>query len=75
MTHQIGLALKRSLEKPQETSRLYAETLTTALMVHLLEHYSAQQPMLPTYAGGLAKAKLKRVTDYIQAHLETRWLL
>jgi AraC family transcriptional regulator len=40
LVHQIGLALKQTLEKAESTSKLYAETMTNALMVHLLQHYS-----------------------------------
>jgi len=70
LVHQIGLALKRALENSGNTSRLYAETMTTALMVHLLQYYSAQQLTIPTYTGGLSKLKLQQVVDYIHAHLE-----
>jgi AraC family transcriptional regulator len=70
LVHQIGLALKRALENSGNTSRLYAETMTTALMVHLLQYYSAQQLTIPTYTGGLSKLKLQQVVDYIHAHLD-----
>ena len=70
LVHQIGLALKRALENSGSTNRLYAETMTTALMVHLLQYYSAQQLTIPTYTGGLSKLKLQLVVDYIHAHLE-----
>ena len=70
LVHQIGLALKRALENSRTNSRLYAETMTTALMVHLLQYYSAQQVTLPTYEGGLSKLKLQRIVDYIHAHLD-----
>jgi len=70
LVHQIGLALKRALENSGNTSRLYVETMTTALMVHLLQYYSAQQLTIPTYTGGLSKLKLQQVVDYIHAHLD-----
>jgi AraC family transcriptional regulator len=70
LVHQIGLALKRALENSGSNSRLYAETMTTALMVHLLQYYSAQQLTIPTYTGGLSKLKLQQVVDYIHAHLD-----
>jgi len=70
LVHQIGLALKRALENSGNGSRLYAETMTTALMVHLLQYYSAQQLTIPTYIGGLSKLKLQQVVDYIHAHLD-----
>ena len=70
LVYQIGVALKGALENPRSTSRLYAETLTNALTVHLFEHYAAKTPQLPTYRGGLSQPKLRQVVDYIQAHLE-----
>jgi AraC family transcriptional regulator len=70
LVHQIGLALKRALENSGSNSRLYAETMTTALMVHLLQYYSAQQLTIPSYTGGLSKLKLQQVVDYIHAHLD-----
>jgi len=70
LVHQIGLALKRALENLGSNSRLYAETMTTALMVHLLQYYSAQQLTIPSYTGGLSKLKLQQVVDYIHAHLD-----
>ncbi|MBD2258208.1 AraC family transcriptional regulator [Pseudanabaena sp. FACHB-2040] len=70
LVQQIGLALKRALENAGSGSRLYAETMTTALMVHLLQYYSAQQLTLPIYSGGLPYPQLRRIVDYIQAHLD-----
>lgn len=70
LVHQIGLALKQTLAHPGSVGRLYAESMTTALMVHLLQHYSAQQLKLPAYTGGLAKPRLQQVIDYIDAHLD-----
>ncbi len=69
LVHQIGVALKRALENSSSASRLYAETLITALMAHLMQYYCAKQVTLPTYTGGLSKLKLRQVIDYIQAHL------
>lgn len=69
LLHQIGLALKRALENAGSTSRLYAESMTNALAVHLLQSYCTQKLTLPTYTGGLSKLQLQRVIDYIYAHL------
>jgi AraC family transcriptional regulator len=70
LVYQIGLALKRALENSASTNRLYAETMTSALMVHLLQHYTAERPQLATYSGGLSTSKLQQVTDYIDAYLD-----
>ena len=70
LVHHIGIALKRALENSGRINRLYADAMTNALMAHLLQQYCAQTLALPVYKGGLAKPKLHRVIDYIQAHLE-----
>ncbi len=72
LAYQMGLALKRALaESLASTSRLYVETMITALMVHLLRYYCDRPSILPTYRGGLSKLKLQRVIDYIHTHLES----
>lgn len=68
---QIGLALKGVLENnPTKGSRLYAETMANALAVHLLQNYSAHQPILRDYSGGLSSRQLRQVIDYINDHLD-----
>ncbi|MFH7027237.1 MAG: helix-turn-helix domain-containing protein [Heteroscytonema crispum UTEX LB 1556] len=70
LVYQIGLALKAVLQNNPGGSRLYAETMTTAMAVHLLQHYSTRKPILREYMGGLSKHKLGQVIDYINNHLE-----
>jgi AraC family transcriptional regulator len=48
----------------------YGEALATALAIHLLQHYTVRPPQLPTYQGGLPQARLRRVLEYMQAHLD-----
>ncbi|HEY9742792.1 MAG TPA: AraC family transcriptional regulator [Coleofasciculaceae cyanobacterium] len=67
---QIGLALKGVLENNPQGTRLYAETMANALAVHLLQNYSAQQPILRDYSGGLSSRQLRQVIDYINDHLD-----
>jgi AraC family transcriptional regulator len=70
LVHQIAIAIKRALEEAGPTSRLYAESMTTALIVHLAQYYSAKPFTLPSYTGGLAQVKLQQVMDYIQTYLD-----
>lgn len=51
------------------TSRLYGESLTTALVSHLLSYYAALPLKLERPTGGLQEARLRRVLDFIEAHL------
>lgn len=67
---QIGLALKADLESHRPSGRLYAETMATALAVHLLRNYSAHSHKSIHNSGGLSPTQLKLVVDYIDAHLD-----
>jgi AraC family transcriptional regulator len=65
----LGLALQAELEAGCLGDQLYGESLATALAVHLLQHYTVCPSPLPAYQGGLPKARLRRVLEYMQAHL------
>ncbi|MBE9010195.1 helix-turn-helix transcriptional regulator [Pseudanabaenaceae cyanobacterium LEGE 13415] len=70
LVYQIGLSLKTILEQDGFESRLYGETLTNALIVHLAEHYSNRKVLIQEYANGLSQPRLRCVVDYIEAHLD-----
>ncbi len=70
--YQIGVALKSALIKHGTTSRLYAETLINALILHLLEHYSrTRQNSFEPIAGRLPNYKLQQIIDYIHGYLDS----
>ncbi len=70
--HQIGIALKSALTKNGSTSRLYAETLMNALIIHLLENYSTtRKNCFEPIAGTLPQYKLQQTIDYIHAYLDS----
>jgi AraC family transcriptional regulator len=62
-------ALKTDIEAGFPAGRLYGESFGTALSVHLLKNSSSFGQKLAEYSGGLSPQKLKRVLDYIEAHL------
>lgn len=66
----IGLMLLAELQQNKVASKLYIESLSNVLAVHLIRSYSTTQPQIPTYAGGLPQRQLMQVLDYIQAHLQ-----
>lgn len=66
----MGLALKTELELNGADSRLYAESMATALSVHLLRRYSVRKTQIREYKGGLPKYQLKEVINYINEHLD-----
>ena len=70
LIQQVGLALKRELESGGVDTRLYAELMVTALSVHLMQRYSAREPVIKNYTGGLPKYKLKEAIAYINDNLE-----
>lgn len=70
LIQQMGLALKTVLEQSASGSRLYAETMMNALIMHLLQHYSARSPQWRDNSDGLSRSQWRQVKDYIQAHLD-----
>jgi AraC family transcriptional regulator len=63
------LALRAELQAGCPAGRLYGESLATALALHLLQRYAGCPPTDGDPRGGLPPARLRRVLDYMQAHL------
>jgi AraC family transcriptional regulator len=66
----IGLVLKAELESGCPSGRLFAESLATALGIHLIKQYSTSTQTLREYEGGLPKHRLRQAIDYINDNLE-----
>ena len=66
----ITLVLKAESEIAGITGRLYAESLINALAVHLLRRMGTCRPSVEGRTDPLSKPKLRRTTEYIEAHLE-----
>jgi AraC family transcriptional regulator len=63
------LSMKADLEAGSPAGKLYGECLCNALAVYLLKRFAAR-PITPrVYRGGLPQNRLKRVVDYIGAHI------
>lgn len=67
---QFGLALQAELQTSASADRIYAETLTNGLAVHLLKNYATFDNLPINEKGGLSSQKLRLVTDYINDNLE-----
>jgi AraC family transcriptional regulator len=67
---RIGLLGRKELSEGGIGGRLYAESLGTALAVHLLRQYSTSPRAQVIYKGGLASKPLQRVIEYINEHLQ-----
>lgn len=70
LIYQMGLALMAELKAGGADSRLYAESMATALSAHLLRRYSSRPLEGQTYPGGLPKYKLKTAIAYIRDRLD-----
>jgi AraC family transcriptional regulator len=64
----IGWALDADREAGHPSGRIYTESLSIALIAHLLARHRTAPATLP--ARGLSKPQLLRVTEYIDAHLD-----
>ncbi|WP_165423203.1 AraC family transcriptional regulator [Ktedonosporobacter rubrisoli] len=64
-----GWALRWQLEQPTPGNHLYAETAAQMLIVHLLTHYLTTDIMVKPHIRRLTPRQMKRVTEYILAHL------
>jgi AraC family transcriptional regulator len=69
--HHIGLALLAELEAGCLAGRLYGESLSLALAVHLFKRYSPSGQPIREPAGDLPWRQLQQVTDYINDNLAT----
>jgi AraC family transcriptional regulator len=66
----LGRLLLNELETPRPGGRLFAESLANTLAVHLLRNHSSRVAPELSLTGGLPATRLKRVVDYIEAHLD-----
>lgn len=67
---QIGFTLWRELEQPSPAGKLYAQTAAQLLALHLVRHYtSAGSSFKETVRGRLTPQQVRRVTDFVRAHL------
>jgi AraC family transcriptional regulator len=68
---RIGRSLTAELATDRVGNRMFADSLTIALSIHLIRHYSSWQHPLNITDRGLSPRKLQQAIDYIDAHLHT----
>jgi AraC family transcriptional regulator len=61
-------ALGRELEQPGPMGRIYTESLALLILTEVVRQHALRRAALPT-ADELSSPRLRRVTDYIEAHL------
>lgn len=66
----IAMMLLTELQQEGSSSKLYIESLTNILAVHLLRQYATAKSDVPIYQGGLAQRQVVQVLDYINDHLD-----
>lgn len=64
----IGLMLLSELQQGDTANKLYVESLTNVLAVHLIRQYATAHSQPVMYEGGLPQRQLLQVLDYIDAH-------
>jgi AraC family transcriptional regulator len=65
----IGNALHGLQRHGSKTDRIFADGMRTALAAHLIGNYTVDRWQPPTRAPSLDAKRLKRVLDFIEAHL------
>jgi AraC family transcriptional regulator len=66
----IGMMLLTELQQENFGAKLYVESLTNLLTVHLLRQYATSKLNFATYDGGLPQHQLMQVLEYINAYLD-----
>jgi AraC family transcriptional regulator len=68
--HHIAMLFLAELRSGGMMGRLYVESLTQALVIHLLRHYSEIAPIVASHNRNLTRTQLQQAIDYIHAHLD-----
>lgn len=67
---QLAHLFLSEMQKNCFGGRLYLESLTNVLVIHLLRKYCVFEPVFRKYTNGLAPYKLRKTIDYIHADLD-----
>jgi AraC family transcriptional regulator len=66
----IGRLLLTELQQENLGGKLYIESLTNVLAIHLIRQYATTKVQLPIYKGGLSQRQLLHILNYIHEHLD-----
>lgn len=72
LIEQIAWAIRAEMTDPAPAGKMLIETLAMSLGIHIVRHYSNLNPSsnpLQPVRGALDPQRLRRVTDFIDAHL------
>lgn len=65
----IGMMLLSELKQENPGGKLYVESLSNVLAIHLLRQYSAPTSHLIVYESGLSQRQILQVIEYVNEHL------
>ncbi|WP_316431978.1 AraC family transcriptional regulator [Leptolyngbya sp. NK1-12] len=65
----IGMMLLAELKQENPGGKLYVESLSNVLAIHLLRQYAAPNSRLIVYESGLSERQILQVVEYINEHL------
>jgi AraC family transcriptional regulator len=65
----IAMLLLSEIKQENPGGRLYIESLSNVLAVHLLRQYAAPKSHLMVYESGLSERQILQVVEYINEHL------
>lgn len=68
--YHVAMLLLAESQSEGVMGRLYVESLTQVLAIHLLRHYSTFTQTIPTDNRSLTRTQLQQAIDYIHAHLD-----
>jgi AraC family transcriptional regulator len=68
--HQVAMLLLAELRSGGIMGRLYVESLTQVLVIHLLRHYSTFTQTITSGNRSLTRNQLQQAIDYIHTHLD-----
>lgn len=66
----IAMLLLAEVKSGGMMGRLYVESLSQALIIHLLRHYSEDAPIIAPENRSLTHIQLQQAIDYIHTHLD-----
>ena len=67
---QIGMMLLSELQNGGIAGKLYVESLTNVLAIHLLRNYTTTQPTLILPGDGLPSYQMKQIMEFIDSSLD-----
>jgi AraC family transcriptional regulator len=68
--YHVAMLLLAESQSGGVMGRLYVESLTQVLVIHLLRHYSTFTQTITTDNRSLTRTQLQQAIDYIHAHLD-----